>query len=83
MEIRCFKGRITYKTLKQNNAFSKYIRNVLGEWGSAFKLDKTNIIDFLEENGVSGAFLWEDTEEGEDYWCNIDDKIDINLEKYE
>lgn len=65
--------------LTQNEAYDSYMRNCI-------KVNSPSCFSFLKylipESYVHGAFLWENTPEGFDYWKLINDKWKLVLDLF-
>lgn len=59
-----------FKFLKDNGALIQFCRNYKSRKGHAVNiLPEKSIHDLIDE-----SFIWEDTQEGQDFWSNLYDK---------
>lgn len=72
-----------FKYLRRKNIYDKYVRNFCNDWMvgrpafvrtyEIFLDGKRNYTkELFYQSLVFEAFSWEDTDEGFDFWCNID-----------
>lgn len=81
--------KIFYNFLIKRKIYDSYIKNFY--CANYVFFTKENVIKFLantirdkdEESLIGGAFTWSCTEEGRDFWYEIDKKWREYLEKYQ
>ena len=72
MEIS-LEARYFYKFLKKHNCLRAFIKNILRENGWIGK--NLNILEILTKYPtISGGFIWAGTEEGAQYWEELNKK---------